>query len=102
MKYRKQMNRRFNGKKDRKKLRGKDRDDKNGLRRGLSRKVCRFCVDETQEIDYKDLERIGRFVTDRGKIMPSRLTGTCAKHQRRLTVAIKRARYMALLPYVAV
>ncbi len=95
------MNRRSN-EKDRKKLRGRDRDDKNGLRRTLSRKVCRFCVDEIQEIDYKDLERIGRFVTDRGKIMPSRLTGTCAKHQRRLTVAIKRARYMALLPYVAV
>jgi len=51
-------------------------------------------------IDYKDLERIGRFVTDRGKILPSRLTGTCALHQRVLTRAIKRARFMALLPYV--
>ena len=64
------------------------------------RKSCRFCADRVREIDYKELDRIGRYVTDRGKIIPSRLTGTCAKHQRRLTVAIKRARYMALLPYV--
>ena len=64
------------------------------------RKVCRFCADRVEEIDYKDLERVGRYVTDRGKIIPSRITGTCAWHQRRLTVAIKRARYMALLPYV--
>ena len=84
------------------KERERERDARSAMRRGPSRIVCRFCVDEVQEIDYKDLERIGRFVTDRGKIMPSRLTGTCAKHQRRLTVAIKRARYMALLPYVAV
>jgi len=55
-----------------------------------------------EEIDYKELERLFRYVTDRGKILPSRLSGTCAKHQRRLAVAIKRARYMALLPYVAV
>ncbi len=52
-------------------------------------------------IDYKDLERLSRYVTDRGKIMPSRVTGTCAKHQRRLATAVKRARYMALLPYVS-
>lgn len=67
---------------------------------GFQRKVCRFCSDKVQGIDYKDLERIGRYVTDRGKILPSRLTGTCARHQRRLTQAIKRARFMALLPYV--
>jgi small subunit ribosomal protein S18 len=54
-----------------------------------------------EEIDYKELDRVARYVTERGKIMPSRLTGTCAKHQRRLSVAIKRARFMALLPYVA-
>lgn len=70
------------------------------MRRG-PRKVCRFCTDKVEGIDYKELERIARFVTERGKIMPSRLTGTCAKHQRRLAIAIKRARYMALLPYVA-
>ena len=65
------------------------------------RKVCRFCTERVVDIDYKDLERLGRFVTDRGKIIPSRLTGTCAKHQRALATAIKRARYMALLPYVS-
>ena len=70
------------------------------IRRG-PKKPCRFCTDRVTEIDYKDLERIGRYVTDRGKILPSRLTGTCAKHQRRVAVAVKRARYMALLPYVA-
>ena len=72
------------------------------LRRGGGpRKVCKFCVENAEDIDYKELERLGRFVSDRGKIMPSRLTGTCAKHQRWLTIAIKRARYMALLPYVS-
>ena len=68
--------------------------------RGL-RKNCRLCADRVHEIDYKELDRIARYVTERGKIIPSRLTGTCATHQRRLAVAIKRARYMALLPYVA-
>ena len=71
------------------------------VRRGAVRKACRFCAERIQEIDYKELDRIARYVTERGKIMPSRLTGTCARHQRRLTIAIKRARYMALLPYVA-
>ncbi len=69
------------------------------IRRGI-RKTCRFCSEKVTDIDYKDLDRLGRFVTDRGKIIPSRLTGTCARHQRRLTTAIKRARFMALLPYV--
>lgn len=69
-------------------------------RRG-PRKACRFCADGAQEIDYKELDRLARYVTERGKIIPSRLSGTCARHQRRLAVAIKRARYMALLPYVA-
>ena len=71
------------------------------VRRGM-RKACRLCADRVEAIDYKELERIGRYVTERGKIIPSRLTGTCAKHQRWLSVAIKRARYMALLPYEAV
>jgi small subunit ribosomal protein S18 len=71
------------------------------FRRVFVRKPCRFCTEKVNHVDYKDLERIGRYVTDRGKIIPSRLTGTCAKHQRILTRAIKRARFMALLPYVS-
>jgi len=73
-----------------------------GFRRPMGRKVCRFCTDKVNQVDYKDLERIGRYVTERGKILPSRLTGTCAKHQRVLARAVKRARFMALLPYVSV
>ena len=71
------------------------------IRRPFIKKACRFCTEKIASIDYKDLERLGRYVTDRGKIMPSRLTGTCAKHQRVLTRAIKRARFMALLPYAS-
>ena len=65
------------------------------------RKVCSFCVDRVAEIDYKDLGRIRRYVSERGKIEPRRKTGTCARHQRRLTTALKRARMLALLPYTA-
>ncbi len=61
--------------------------------------MCIFCVEKTKEIDYKDTARLRRFLSDRGKIEPRRKTGTCAKHQRRLSTALKRARYMALLPY---
>jgi len=68
--------------------------------RTFQKRVCRFCSERVDQIDYKDLERIGRYVTERGKILPSRLTGTCAPHQRVLVQAIKRARFMALLPYV--
>ena len=64
------------------------------------RKVCQFCVDKLEEIDYKDVARLKRYITEKGKILPRRQTGTCAKHQRLVTVAIKRAREMALLPYV--
>ena len=71
------------------------------VRRVFVKKACRFCSEKVSHIDYKDLERIGRYVTERGKILPSRLTGTCAKHQRVLARAIKRARFMALLPYVS-
>jgi small subunit ribosomal protein S18 len=63
------------------------------------RKICEFCVDRVQEIDYKDLARLRRYISERGKIEPRRKKGTCAKHQRRLTMAIKRARLLALLPY---
>jgi len=64
------------------------------------RKVCRFCADSTLSIDYKDSRTLRYFITERGKIIPRRISGTCAKHQRALTVAIKRARTIAMLPYV--
>lgn len=63
------------------------------------RKVCAFCVDKIEHIDYKDGGKLRRYITDRGKIEPRRKTGTCARHQRRLTIAIKRARHIALLPF---
>ncbi len=63
------------------------------------RKVCSFCVDKVEAIDYKDVARLRRYITERGKILPRRISGTCAKHQRQLTVAIKRARNVALLPF---
>jgi len=65
------------------------------------RKVCKFCVDKATHIDYKDVNKLRGFVTERGKIMPRRMSGVCAKHQRDLAIAIKRARVVALLPYVA-
>ncbi|WIG61078.1 MAG: SSU ribosomal protein S18p [Ktedonobacterales bacterium] len=65
------------------------------------RKVCTFCVDHVREIDYKEISRLRRYLSDRGKIEPRRKTGTCAKHQRRLSVALKNARFMAMLPYTA-
>ena len=64
------------------------------------RKVCQFCVEKVQHIDYKDVTRLRRFTSERGKILPRRATGACAMHQRQLTEAIKRARQVALLPYV--
>ena len=63
------------------------------------RKVCDFCVNKIAYIDYKDVNRLRRYINERGKIMPRRMTGTCAKHQRQLSEAIKRARAIALLPY---
>ena len=65
------------------------------------KKVCTFCADKSIEIDYKDIERLQGYVNDRGKILPRRVSGNCSKHQRRLTIAIKRARQVALLPYSA-
>lgn len=64
------------------------------------RKVCTFCVDKIRQVDYKDAGRLRRFLTERGKILPRRISGNCANHQRQLTRAIKRARQLALLPYV--
>ena len=63
------------------------------------KKVCVFCADTTSAIDYKDVNKLKRYVSERGKILPRRITGNCAKHQRALTVAIKRARHIALMPY---
>ncbi|MCR3920936.1 MAG: 30S ribosomal protein S18 [Firmicutes bacterium] len=65
------------------------------------RKVCNFCVDKVTDIDYKATNKLARYVTERAKILPRRISGNCAKHQRQLTVAIKRARNIALLPYTA-
>ena len=71
-----------------------------GRRRpGGRRKVCRFCADKSLAVDYKDVRTLGSFVTEGGKIVPSRTSGNCAKHQRQLAVAIKRARILALLPF---
>ncbi|MEA3423940.1 MAG: 30S ribosomal protein S18 [Bacillota bacterium] len=70
------------------------------FKRKKRKKVCRFCEDKSQTIDYKDVKKLQRFITERGKILPRRVSGTCAKHQRALTVAIKRARIMALIPFV--
>ncbi|MGC9396938.1 MAG: 30S ribosomal protein S18 [Anaerolineae bacterium] len=72
-----------------------------GRRYSQRRKVCQFCSEKSDGIDYKEADLLRRYVTDRGKIRPRRQTGVCAKHQRQLTVAIKRARHMALLPFVA-
>jgi small subunit ribosomal protein S18 len=75
-----------------------DRSYRGGQQRQRRKKVCQFCVDRGK-IDYKDVSRLRRFISERAKIMPRRVTGTCAKHQRELTTAIKRARHIALLPY---
>ncbi|MBQ8203381.1 MAG: 30S ribosomal protein S18 [Clostridia bacterium] len=75
-----------------------EKNDKPAFRKAR-KKVCHFCADRIEEIDYKDVARLRKFVSERAKILPRRATGTCAKHQRALTTAIKRARQVALLPY---
>jgi len=65
------------------------------------KKICIFCTDKIEHIDYKDVPRLKKFTTERGKIIPRRASGTCAKHQRQLATAIKRARMVALMPYTA-
>ena len=67
--------------------------------RRAKRKICSFCMDKVTEINYKDLNKLRKFITERGKILPRRMSGTCAKHQRGVTEAIKRARNIALLPF---
>lgn len=77
-------------------------DDKvKKAKRVQKKKVCQFCVDKAEQIDYKDVTKLRRYVTEKGKIIPRRISGVCAMHQRELTTAIKRARYMALLPFKA-
>jgi small subunit ribosomal protein S18 len=65
------------------------------------KRICRFCADANLKLDYKEIKILGHFVTERGKIVPRRISGNCARHQRTLTVAIKRARHVALMPYMA-
>ena len=80
----------------------KEKTDSPMKRRGGRRrkKVCVYCADKNAVIDYKDVNKLKRYISERGKILPRRITGNCAKHQRALTVAIKRARHIALMPYV--
>lgn len=78
----------------------KDRKPGGKMRRMKpKRKICAFCADKSKDIDYKDVMKLKRFLTERGKIQPRRTSGVCAKHQRQLAMAIKRARHVALLPY---
>jgi len=71
----------------------------NNKRKRRKKRVCSFCADKNAKIDYKNIGKLTKYITERGKILPRRISGTCAKHQRELTVAIKRARNIALLPY---
>ena len=82
--------------------RGGERGAQGGQRRSLfrRRKVCKFCADKIDDINYKDVKLLAAFVPERGKILPRRISGTCAMHQRKLQTAIKRARQVALIPYV--
>ena len=81
----------------------RDQYDKSDGTRGrkAKRKLCAFCVDKITDIDYKDAARLRKFISERAKILPRRVSGCCARHQRQLTVAIKRARHIAILPYTA-
>ena len=80
---------------------GDDKAKRAPLKRAPKRKVCTFCVEKVEIIDYKDIPKLKRYITEKGKIVPRRASGTCAKHQRELAVAIKNARLMALLPFKA-
>lgn len=78
-----------------------DRGTGNPRMRRVKKKVCSFCIDKVESIDYKEVGKIRKFISERGKILPRRISGNCAKHQRQLTMAIKRARHIALLPFTA-
>lgn len=80
----------------------REMNDKKGgkpIKRRTRRKVCQFCVDKVEHIDYKDIGKLRKFLSEKAKILPRRISGNCAKHQRQMTTAIKRARHIALLPY---
>ena len=80
-----------------------NKGDREGARRRPTRrrkKVCAFCADKIDYIDYKDVRRFSKNLSERAKILPRRVTGTCARHQRQLTIAVKRARHLALIPYI--
>lgn len=79
--------------------RNNNSDDDNVRIRKPKKKVCVYCADDTLEIDFKQVEKLRKYVSEKGKILPRRVTGLCAKHQRELTIAIKRARHIALLPF---
>ncbi len=76
-------------------------DAQKQFRTRKKKKVCTFCADKIEHIDYKDVARLRKCVSERAKILPRRITGTCAKHQRQLTIAIKRARHIAIMPYIS-
>ena len=78
-----------------------NKEIKRPVRKPARRKVCNFCVEKAETIDYKDVAKLRKYLMENGKILPRRMTGVCARHQRELVVAIKRARQMALIPYVA-
>ena len=80
-----------------------ERDTSRPYRPAMRRKkkVCQFCAEHIDEIDYKDVARLRKYISERAKILPRRISGTCAKHQRQLTIAIKRSRHVALLPYIS-
>lgn len=80
-------------------MRPKKTSSGGGKRTFFQKKVCRFCADKIENVDYKDVKTLKNLLTDRGKIIPSRISGNCATHQRKVTMAIKRARNMALFPY---
>ena len=69
--------------------------------RGFKKKYCKLCLEKVGYVDYKDEKRLGRFITDRGKIVPRRVSGTCSRHQKQITTAVKRARILALLPFAS-
>ena len=85
---------------EQKKVEGGEEKQKR-VRRAPKKKVCAFCVEKAEEIDYKDVAKLKRYITEKGKIIPRRTSGMCAAHQRELSVAIKRARIMGLLPFKA-
>lgn len=92
-----------NPRKDRNSRDNYDKGDAKGpsRMRRAKKKICGFCVDKVTDIDYKDISKLKKFVSERGKILPRRISGNCAKHQRQMTIAVKRARHIALLPYTS-